>query len=191
MGLRHVAEAYRDEVRQRIAQLKGGKDRDRDKVSLEAWQEMWDLFRPVVERLEAEGEKTKRMIETAREEAKQAKALEPTFLGYQGDVDDLIDPDYTETDSGARIRDAYLWVGEEFRRVCTDLADSGAVMHFGKAKAKPPTPLAVQIAEFYGANPAKREGLLAKLTTFATKDTPQTDSDATQATTEGFLDRIG
>ena len=143
-GLRPAAEAYRDEVRIRL-KAAGTK---RAQAVETAWGEMWSKFEPIVLRLEQP---------------------DAGFIGYQGDVDSLLDPEYHEKDAGKRLRDAFVWVGDEFRRITTD-SPTGTRMDFSRAKTPPPSPLAIQIAEHYAMQPpGKRTELLARLAGFATK----------------------
>lgn len=141
----------------------------------QAESEMWKWFEPVCRKIEA-----KQAADAARQELKRATEVAakpaPTFRGYQGDVDELIDENYSEPDAGARFRDSYVWVGDEFRRICQD-SDSGTRMDFSRAKTKPPTPLAVMIAEFYGAYPSKTGELLTRLASFAAKQHAQVEGD--------------
>jgi hypothetical protein len=179
VGLRHVAEAYRDEVRQRIAAKKGGKDRA--EVSLEAWAEMWDLFRPTVERLEAE--------------AKNAKAADETPLaGCDEDVDQHLDPDYSETDPAVWIPDGLFWAAGEIRRVVVDSED-GPQVDLTRAKAKPPTAWAAFCVEHYARQPPSKRGeLIARVLQLIPKapPTPPTQGpDTGGGNTGGFLDTIG
>jgi len=106
----------------------------------------------------------------------------PDFVGFIGDVDDLVDPAYAEPDAGRRLRDSYIWVGDEFRRITADLPDGKTRQDYRKAKTRPPTPMAVGLAEFYGQNAAKRGELYGRLAQFAEKQhqpaasTPEADS---------------
>jgi len=159
-----------------------------------AWKEMGEVFaRPLerVEQLKADSKQAKEESKQAKAESKQAKAElkqakaelkqannmkannmnpESTFQGYTGEPDDIVDPTYQEPDAGKRLRDAFLWVGDEFRRITSDLPDDSTVMDFGKAATPPPTVLAIQIAEEYGrCSPGKRRELFARLTSFAVK----------------------
>ena len=116
-----------------------------------AWQEMAQHFEPIA-----------RKIEDLTRQREQ-------FVGYAGDVDEITDPDYHQPDAGKRLRDAFVWVGDEFRRITTD-SPTGTRMDFSRAKTPPPSPLAVQIAEHYAMRPpGKRTELLARLAGFATK----------------------
>ncbi len=148
----------------------------------QAWRDMGEVFASPLEK-----------IETLKEKLKQAQVKEtpnmknptPTFQGYAGELDDLVDPNYHETDAGKRLRDAFVWVGDEFRRITADLPDDCispgtiTIMDFSKATTPPPTVLAVQIAEEYGrCPPGKRRDLFSRLTIFAVKShTPKDDSE--------------
>ena len=178
-GIRDAAEAYREEVRRRIAQAQGGKRRDRDAVSVAAWQEMWDVFRPAVERWEKA----------------KAKADEESSLAgcpNAADLDELLDPDYSEKDPGKWLRDGLLWVAAEIRRVVLD-TDEGVVVDFTRASCPPPTAWAVFCVEaFARKRPAQRAELIARVMPFATRshDDPA-DPDGQNSRDEGFLDEIG
>jgi hypothetical protein len=74
------------------------------------------------------------------------------FVGYAGDVDEITDPDCHQPDAGKRLRDAFVWIGDEFRRITTD-SPTGTRMDFSRAKCRPPSPLAIQIAEHCAMRP--------------------------------------
>ena len=147
----------------------------------EAWREMGEVFTSPLEKIETLKEK----LNQAKEKLNQVKETPtlkdptPTFQGYAGELDDLVDPDYQETDAGKRIRDSWLWAGFAFRRITRDYADGSTVMDFSKAKTPPPTDMAVGIAESYGVRPPDdRRGLYDKMALFAVKShTPKDDSE--------------
>ncbi len=147
-----------------------------------AREDAWTLLRPPLESIEA----LKDELKQAKEEAKQVKHyLGIAFEGYAGELDDIIDPEYQEADAGKRLRDAFVWVGDEFRRITVDSLDdcrppgTVTVMDFSKATTRPPTVLAVQIAEEYGrCSPGSRRDLFSKLISFSVKShTPKEDSE--------------
>ncbi len=174
-GLRNVAEAYREEVRRRIAQAQGGKTRDRDSVSAAAWQEMWDTFRPVVER---------------REEQQAEGANEPDLAGCAADLDDLLDPEYTETDPGKWLRDGLIWAAAEIRRVVID-SDEGTTVDLTRAKSPPPTAWAVFCVEtFARKKPSQRGELIGKVLPFATRSHDVLDGEGQHQESGGFLDTL-
>lgn len=177
-GLRNAAEAYREEVRRRLAQDQGGKERDRDQVSAAAWQEMWDAFRPTVE---------------LWEKGQQGQGDEELALfGCPEDVDAFLDPNYTEQDPGKWLRDGLIWTAAEIRRVVTDTS-AGVVIDLTKAKTKPPTAWAVFCLESYARRPpAKRADLIAKVLPFATKATEDAGGTGSpEGKGEGFLGEVG
>jgi hypothetical protein len=134
-----------------------------------AHNEVWPLIEPVVLAIEAEREAAKAKLEEAKAEAAKAKEpKKPTFVPHQGDVSELLDPNYDELDEARQARDAFLWAGLEFRLVCRDEKNK-TVMDFSKAKTPPPNAMAVQIAEYYGEHKSKRENLLARMAQFAAK----------------------
>jgi hypothetical protein len=146
-GLWEEADQYREGVRQRL------RDEGKSKQAAvdESWQEMAQHFEPIA-----------RKIEDLTRQREQ-------FVGYAADVDEITDPDYRQPDAGKRLRDAFVWVGDEFRRITTD-SPTGTRMDFSRAKRRPPSPLAIQIAEHYAMRPpAERTELLARLAGFATK----------------------
>ena len=175
-GLRNVAEAYREEVRIRLAAAQGGKDRDRDKVSLQAWQEMWDLYRPVVERLEQKD---------------QAGEPDPLTWMLDEDLDQFLDPYYEEADPGKWLRDGLLWTAAEIRRVVADSGE-GTTVDLSRAKSKPPTAWAVFCLEAYARKPPSRRGdLIAQVLRFAAKVDSGTAVEEDKDEGEGFLHEIG
>ena len=173
-GLRNAAEAYREEVRQRIARVQGGKDRDRDEVSLAAWGEMWELFKPIVERAEEQGKETG----------------EPEELtGIPADIDSLLDPEYSEPDPGKQLRDGWLWAVMEWMRVIRS-TDSGPVASIESASRPPPNAFALLILDSYAlAGADKRRELVGRALAFATKahDAPPEGDSSAQ---DGFLEEV-
>ena len=169
LGLRKVAEAYREEVRPRLKV----KSKTRDEASLAAWTEMWKLFEPVCEMWEKERE--------GRPDG------ETPLLGCADDLDQFLDPTYSETDPGKWLRDGLLWTAAEIRRVVRDSAE-GTSVDLARAKIPPPTPWAVFcLEEFARKPPSKRGDLIARVMPFATKQHDPTEPPAPEG---GFLDEI-
>ena len=151
-GLWAEADQYREQARQRLRDDGKGKQ----EAVEGAWDAMAEHFEPIAQKIED--------LTLQREQAPAAQ-----FVGYAGDVDEITDPDYHQPDAGKRLRDAFVWVGDEFRRITTD-SPTGTRMDFSRAKTPPPSPLAVQVAEHYAMQPpGKRAELLARLAGFATK----------------------
>lgn len=173
LGLRDAAEAYREEVRIR----RKGSGENRDAASLAAWGEMWDVFKPIVEKQEKDKE--------------QEKESGDTLTGCTTDVDQYLDPDYSETDPGRWIRDGLIWAASEIRRVVVDTAE-GTTIDLQFAKTKPPTAWAIFCLESYARKPPSQRGeLISKALPFALKRHDQKDeADVDSESGGGFLDSI-
>jgi hypothetical protein len=183
-GLRDAAESYREEVRLRLRR----EGAERADAVARADAEMMAKFEPIAQRAEQQAERAKQAEQAQKAEQALAKAEpEPQFIGFQGDVDALIDPDYCEPDAGRRLRDAYVWVGDEFRRITLDTPGGNTRMEFGRAKAKPPTPLAVAVAEYYGEHRAKRGELFSRLAQFAERQHQQPAAPESKDDGSSFL----
>jgi hypothetical protein len=176
LGLRGPAEAYREEVR--IRHKAAGKSRD-EALEL-AWLAMWEEFRPIVERLEANSD----------------GPPEPPLPGSP--ADDLtahLDPSYSETDPGKRLRDGLLWTAEEIRRVVVDdpsNPDSPATsIDLSRATTPPPTAWALFVLESYARKPpSARAELIARVMPLASKThDPTTPAPGTSGAS--FLDQLG
>lgn len=176
-GLRNAAEAYKEEVR--IRRKSNGENRDA--ASLAAWSEMWDVFRPIVERQE-------RMVLKESESNKGGNS--DTLTGCAADVEQYLDPDYSEPDPGRWLRDGIIWTAAEIRRVVADTSE-GTTINLQAAKTKPPTAWAIFCLESYARKPPSQRGaLIAKVLLFAIKihDPPEGKDDPENA--GGFLDSI-
>ena len=104
---------------------------------------------------DAEIDELQRDLDAAREAANK----KPSFVGYEGNPDDLLDPKYKQSDDAQRTRDAYAWLEQNFRRVVHDTPD-GTTIDFSRAKTKPPTVFAVQVLEeFARAEPGSQRRL--------------------------------
>ena len=186
--LRGAAEAYREEVRIRIAREQGGSKRDRDTVSLAAWQEMWDVFRPIVERYEAD----KAAVKAAQNETVEPPA--PQLIGLPKFSNDLLDPDYTETDPGKQLRDGLLWPIFEWMRVISDTPE-GPVADIKAASKPPPNAVALFTLSTYALSGTdKRRELITRALAFATKShdnvEPKDENQDEIVQPGGFLDEI-
>lgn len=176
-GLRDAAEAYREEVRQRIAKDKGGPKRNREEVVDAAWTDMWEVFRPAVERCE-----------------KVHQPHHQTLAGCTDDLDQFLDPNYTEQDPGKWLRDGLIWTAAEIRRVVLD-SQEGTTVDLARAKTPPPTAWAVFCLESFARKPPdKRADLIARVLPFATRTTPNDppvdNSGQDELDNGGFLDSI-
>ena len=166
-GLRPAAEGFMTEVRTRLKAART----PRAQAVETAWKDMWERFRPAVEKFE--GGNTTR-----------ANTV------HQGDVDDVIDPDYAETNPRKEMRDSIYWISREFRRVVTD-GPKGASVDFHRAKQPPPTTLAILITETYAAKPPdKRDALVSKVLAFAERGLTPEEAETTEYKEGGFLDDI-
>jgi len=174
-----------------------GMDRRDPEIAALAWAEVWRQLEPLCEVLEKLKqqindlqEKLTKVAKEAAEAKKEAKAKpatkpepkpekplpkpEPVFVGYKGDPDDLVDPDYNQADHAIRTRDAYAWLEQNFRRVVRD-TKKGTTINFDRAKTKPPTVFAVQLLEEYArAEPGthQRRALSDKIQQVLGKITP-------------------
>jgi len=169
-GLRDAAESLREEIRLR----RKGAGEDRDSASQAAWAEMWDTFRPVVERWEKG----------------QFKETETPLTGCPIDVDPFLDPDYTEKDPGKWLRDGLIWTAAEIRRVVID-SDEGTRIDLARARTKPPTAWAVFCLESFARKPpAKRGELIARVLPFATRSHETAPIETDSNDVDGFLGDI-
>lgn len=173
-GLHVPADAFRDAFLSLLkAENETAETRKPSKqIVEEAWRMMGDVFTPPMEKIEKLKEKVKRAEEKVKrtEETRIVKQPKPTFQGYTRNLDDLVDPNYQEKDQNKRVRDAWFWLGDNFRRITRDLPDGSTIQDFSKAKMRPPTEFAIQLAETYGRMaPDKREGMITRLTQFAEK----------------------
>jgi hypothetical protein len=214
-GLRPLAAALRHQIRKRMllqAESKGedGPRDDRERSMAEMWasaetsvmfvealqSDVARRIRELQEELRIEKTHTININAKAFQEAlEKAMGPPPRFVGYVGSINDILDPNYTETDPGKRIRDSWLWVGFEFRRITVDEAKGYTTQDFSKASTPPPTPLAVMIAEEYAqCPPGSRRDLFTRLIGFAEKGhaTP-TDIERRAPISEGdaYLDSLG
>lgn len=173
-GLREAVDSYKDEVRRR---RKAAGD-DRATAGETAEDAMREVFGPVLDRWEKQ----------------QAGAnTEPDLTGCAapGDLDQILDPDYTETDPGKWLRDGLLWTAAEIRRVVID-SDQGTRVDLARARTRPPTAWAVFCLEaFARKKPCQRGELIAKVLPFATRSHDVTGDGGQRQEDGGFLDDIG
>jgi hypothetical protein len=172
-GLRNAAEAYREEVRRRI--LRGQEKRDRDAASEGAWGEMWDLFRPLVEKCEAS-------------KAGGTEDASAPLLGCETDLEQFLDPHYTEQDPGKWLRDGLIWVASEIRRVVVD-SEEGTTVVLSRAKTPPPTAWAVFVLESFARKPPEKRGeLITRVLPFAQRSHEAPENPEPE---DGFLEGLG
>jgi hypothetical protein len=187
-GLRHAADAYREEVRQRLARCKP-KGTTKEQLLEDAWNEMWEVFKPPLERWEKEREKEK--VPEAPKTPEPQVPPEPQLVGCTDDLDQFLDPLYSETDPGKQLRDGLLWTAFEIRRIVTD-SENTTTIDLARAKTPPPTAWAVFCLESFARKPPdKRAELIGRVLPFATRahnpsppKTEQLEEDG------GFLDDI-
>ena len=79
-----------------------------------------------------------------------------------------LDPNYSEKDFASATNDSIQWVAAQFRNIITP---HGFVfkVDYSRASSKPPTSLAMAIAEFYAAHPEKFEHLIRRISRPASK----------------------
>ena len=138
-GLWSLAEAMIETLRRKWREEKESKSgkgtsfQDKE-IAAKAWDAVYAQLEPLCERLEKLAEKP------------EPKTFE--FVGFTGDPDTLLDPNYAVEDPVQQNVDSYLWLKDEFRRVVID-HEGGTKLAFGKAKRRPPTIEAVQLLEEY------------------------------------------
>ena len=136
------------------------------------WEEAERYREAVRQRLREEGTSKKEAVEAAWRETIEkfgplAEKAEPGFQVILPDdaerVSDLADPDYSETDDAAQLRDIYRWLKAEFPRVVSD-RPAGTVVDYRLFRAPPPQGLACSILETWAAKPRdKRDGLFREI----------------------------
>ena len=198
-GLHRAAEAYREEVRVRLATA-AGPSRDRAAVTFSAWEDMWGVFRPPVEKWEKKQQLLAKEVEAkvkaaAKAEAEEAKPitdepLAPQLAGLPPFSEEQLDPNYEERDPGRQLRDSLLWAAMEWARIIRD-TDDGPVVDLAAASTPPPTPFALFVLASYALSDVeKRRELIAKALAFAVKvHDPPSDGGAVEQS-GGFLDAI-
>ena len=170
VGLREPAEAYKEVIRRR----ERGKGADRETAKDVAWEEMREVYLPVLERKEREREEHERKLN----EAIEGKFTVDPVLRLNGlpvDTDRLLDPEYKETDPGKQLRDGLLWAAFEWMKVIKD-TKNGPVANIPKASIPPPNAFALFILSTYALSPVeKRRELITRALAFANRshDTPE------------------
>lgn len=162
-GLWNLADAMMTTIRRKLRAEKYANQNpdeetaghDPDAVA-KAWNEVWEQLSPLCTTIE--------QLQNALKDIR--KERDHSCLAYQGDPDELVDPNYRETDDTARTKDAYSWLSKNVRRVVHDTED-GTNIDFDRAATKPPTIFAVQLLEQYAqAKPGstQRRSLTDKIT---------------------------
>ena len=164
-GLWAEADRYREEVRQRLR----ADGKTKQEAVEGAWTAMAEKYVPIAEQ------------------------SQPSFQVVLPDgaesLDDIVDPDYDETDDAVQTRDVYRWIKEEFHRVVVDQS-TGTIVDFQLAKKPPPTGLACKILETWASKPVdKRDGLYEKIQKHLSsfKETPEEEP---LYGGDGFLDSL-
>ncbi len=169
-GLWAEADKFREEVRQR---LRAEKKRKEEAVA-RAWDAMCEKFVPL---------------------AAQVKPAFQTILPDGAECfEDLVDPDYTQADDAAQMRDVYRWIKDEFPRIVED-RPAGTVVDYRRFQTPPPVGLACNILETWASLPReKRIGLYREIRVSikAVSTTSNSTDDFEPGTCEGpgFLDEI-
>ncbi len=169
LGLRNQADALRERIRKRC--LTAG---DSKAIAMEAaWAGMWENFESIVESLEA----------------KAVTTSADTLRGCPADLTGLLDPSYSETDPGKRLRDGLLWTAENIRLVVIDSPDVHTTIDLARASTPPPMAWAVFVLECYARRkPEDRGELIAKVMPFAAKThDPQRQRGGDGEEQDGFL----
>jgi hypothetical protein len=169
LGLRPAAESLKEEIRLRLR----GTGQEKAAANSQAEAEMWEAFKPIVERLEAEAN------------SKGEEQPAPQLTGLPADVNTALDPDYREPDPGKRLRDGLLWAAEQWMRVIHDTED-GPTANLQAASTPPPNPFALMVLATYALSPIdKRRELITRALGFATR---AHDADPGEAQPrDGFL----
>jgi hypothetical protein len=168
-GLRDAADAYKELLRQQMHRHKetGLRVTKRD-INEAADEEMWVLYRPIVERLET--------------------PVQHTLRGLPDNLDDVFDKEYKEADLGKQLRDGWLWAVMQWIRVVRDTED-GPVANLAAATEPPPNSFALTVLATYAlADADRRRELLTKALNFAERS--HEDHDEEQPDSAGFLDSI-
>ena len=191
-GVKWQADAYFDEVRRRMMREAGLTQRhpstEREPVRHAAWRIMYETFLPSVERYEKKMESHQQQLKKATsQQLKKASSQQQqndTTAQLEGmpprTTDDMLDPEYVETDLGKQLRDGLLWAALEFDRVIED-TDDGPVAHLEDASSPPPNAFAVGVMRTYALSPLeKRRDLIGRALAFAHKsheDSPPNEDE--------------
>lgn len=169
-GLWAEADKFREEVRQRLRAEK----KTKQEAVAGAWDAVCEKFLPL---------------------AGQGKPSFQTILPQGAKcLDDLVDPDYTQADDAAQMRDVYRWIKDEFPRIVQD-RPAGTVVDYRRFQTPPPVGLACNILESWASLPReKRTGLYREIRVSmgAVSATSNSTADSEPETCEedGFLDLI-
>jgi len=187
LGLRPAADAYCEEVRLRMASERGGVKRNREEVKQAADNLMWDVFEPIVKRQETQAAE---MID-AKKNQPTPEPPAPQLIGLPDLTDDLLDPDYAESDPGKQLRDGLLWVVAEWMRVVKDTPE-GPVANIQAASKPPPNAFTLLVLSTYALSGIdKRRELITRALAFATKSHEvEPGSRNNEPQVSGFLESI-
>jgi hypothetical protein len=189
-GFRPQAEAYKEEVRR---QRRAAGD-TRNVANQVAEDAMWVLFGPIVEQWEAQQLQQQEQLQLQQQQLQQQqpKPDPDCLIGCTDDVDQFLDPDYSQPDPGRWLRDGLIWTAAEIRRVVTD-SPEGITINLARAQTPPPTAWAVFCLEsFARLAPSKRGDLIARVLPFATKshETQSPNDESNDPQPNGFLDAL-
>ena len=169
-GLWEAADKYREAARQRLREE--GKDK-KEAVSA-AWEAMIQEYESLL--------------------VEQEPAFQTILPDGAECFDDIVDPEYGETDPARQMRDAYVWIKEEFPRVVRD-QPAGTVVDYRLFHTPPPMGLACNILETWAAKPRqKRDGLYREVRTcLATGKAPGDSKEELEPAVEThpYLDALG
>lgn len=171
-GLWDEADKYREAARQRLRD----EGKSKQEAVSEAWDEMAAKYLPLVEQAEP--------------------AFQTIFPDGVGCFDDIVDPDYEETDDAAQLRDVYRWLKEEFPRIVSD-HETGTVVDYRLFQTPPPKGLACNIVETWASKPRdRRDGLYREIRVCLASVKSPTDSGeepepAAETATDPYLDSLG
>ena len=175
--LRPQVDAYAGEVRRRLR--KQGTNKTRQEIAQEAWDQAWEVFKPAIE-----------YHEQIKEDIKTMKPIDqvPQLQGMPDrTTDDILDPNYKETNPGKKLRDGLLWTVLEFDRVVQD-TDEGPVVHLEDASAPPPNAFATGFLRTYALSPVdKRRELFGRALTLAEKSHDVAEDEDGE---DSFLDEL-
>jgi hypothetical protein len=160
--------------------------------------EMWEKFRPLIEAGERDEEERREEREAHKAALKAAKEVEPeppapSLPGMPADPDSVLNPEYSETNQGAHLRDGWLWVVMEWIRVIRD-TEMGPVANIEAASTPPPNAFALLVLSTYALSGIdKRRELITRALGFATKSHDTQPDGGPQEGREaegGFLDTL-
>ena len=168
-GLWDEAQEYRETVRQRLR----SEGKTKQEAVAAAWDEMAEKYEPLAE---------------------QGKPAFQTILPDGAECfDDIVDPEYGETDPVLQMRDVYRWIKEEFHRIVEDRAPGTVVVDYRLSQTTPPKGLACNIVETWAAKPRdKRDGLYREIRVcLAGGKSPEPEHEPGRTEADEYLDSLG